>query len=74
MTFEYWLNKFMKNDSAIGDLARDYKRVCNDFRLMGKSRPKLTFEHLQSLDACEEAIEAFHKARNLYATEISNWK
>lgn len=68
MTFEHWLKQYLDIGSPIGDLARDYKKICRQYNLDGKKRPKLTLEHLQNHYACEDSMEAFNKARNLYAT------
>jgi hypothetical protein len=70
MTFEYWLKKYGKKDLAIADLLKDYEAICRQEKAWSSTKPKLTLEHLQNYDACDDAINTYHRARALYANDI----
>lgn len=74
MTFEHWLSKHIEYDNEIGDLARDYKNACILNRVRNEKKEKLTLEHLHKWGASQEAIDAFHKAKSLYADFIISTK
>jgi len=64
--FKTWIKKFNKEDSPIGDLARDIK---NDNKFpIGKNFIKM-HSYLQSINASNNAIDVYKKAFRLFEQE-----
>lgn len=74
MTFEYWLNKFKKNDLPACDLLEDYRCMCKIAKLIGEKKPKLTLQHLYDNHACDAAIDTFNRLYALYADDMIRLK
>ncbi|HMI79403.1 MAG TPA: hypothetical protein VK484_11455 [Ferruginibacter sp.] len=62
MTFEIWLKQFNKKQTAIGDLARDFKNS-------GCYTIKASFD---KFIPCDAALETYCKARRSYVLELAN--
>ena len=62
MTFEVWLKQFIKKQTAIGDLARDFKDSgCYTIK-----------ESFDKFTPCDAAAETYCKARRSYVLELAN--
>lgn len=67
MKFSEWLKRFIGQQSAIGDLARDVLRDRTAPALNSRQEWRL---HLDSRNACDGALDAFELAWKRYAAEV----
>lgn len=72
MTFENWILTKVHDQSAVGDLARDYRFACRKEEMEGKRRDRLTEAHLYKNNACIDVFDALRKARKLYEEEYKS--
>jgi uncharacterized protein YozE (UPF0346 family) len=63
MIFKEWIMQFEKDDSPIGDLAKDIKR---DKQFPSNKDYKSILDYLESNRACYGEIEAFEHAFEIY--------
>ena len=62
MTFEFWLKQFNKQQTPIGDLARDFKQSgCYTIR-----------ESFDKYTPCAVAEDTYRRARKAYILELAN--
>lgn len=66
LTFKKWMKKFIKDENAIGDLARD---MYADKSFPKSNDLKVQRRYLKP-KACEKAMETFEKAWALYEEAI----
>ena len=68
MSFKEWIKKFSDEDSPLGDLASD---VGSDDRFPRHSRAYYQIHnHLIGMSACDDALDTFEVAWNLYEKEV----
>lgn len=66
MGFKKWLKKYEKDDTAIGDLARD---VRDDPNWPKRSTYRKIKNYFFDINACEGAVQSFEKAWVIYLEE-----
>ena len=63
MTFKRWIMHFVDGDGSIGDLAND---ISTDDRFPEVNEHSAISYYLDSMNACDEAMRAFHISWRLY--------
>lgn len=66
--YKNWIKKFEKDDSPIGDLARE---INYDKMFPTSNNKSYILNYLQNHSACDEAIEAFTQSWDLFMKDNS---
>jgi hypothetical protein len=65
LTFEQWIKQFKKDDTAFGDLARDFIQSSHEHYLL-HGEPITVYESLEKHMACSDAYNTYHEAMKQY--------